>query len=32
VTVLDLDQGVITRIRHAADAQALRLALGRAPQ
>ena len=32
VTVLDLDQGVITRIRHAADAQALRLALGLAPQ
>jgi len=28
VTVLDLDQGVITQIRYAADAQALRLALG----
>jgi hypothetical protein len=28
VTVLDLDQGVVTQIRYAADAKALRLALG----
>jgi len=28
VTVLDLDQGVITQIRYVADAKALRLALG----
>ncbi len=32
VTVLDLDRGVITQIRYAADAKALRLALGMAAE